>query len=271
MCLDQSPESGAFANWLLDVGAGKHLDESGQLQLLPNMVLPDNHVDHLVDFVYPGISEGDKLDSYFLDRTILSPRNDAVDDLNHKILSKFPGESTTLHSKDKVIGEDLNYPIEYLNSINIPGLPLAHLPLKPGCPLMLLRNIDPLQGLCNGTRMVLIAIKQRVLQCRILGGSFSGNTVFIPRITIDPSSEESPIAMSRHQFPVRLAFAMTINKAQGQSVKIVGLDLQTPTFSHGQLYVALSRCTSRERIKVLLPGGTKTTNVVYPEVLHGIV
>jgi ATP-dependent exoDNAse (exonuclease V) alpha subunit len=64
---------------------------------------------------------------------------------------------------------------------------------------------------------------------------------------------------------------MTINKAQGQSVRIVGLDLQTPAFSHGQLYVALSHCTSRDRIKVLLPEGSKTTNIVYPEVLHNTI
>ena len=271
MRLDRTPESDAFAAWLLDVGAGKNLDPAGKVQLLPNMVLQDNHVDHLVDFVYPGISEGVKPDGYFWDRTILSPRNDAVDDLNYKILTKFPGDLTVLHSKDKVVGDDSQYPMEYLNSINVPGLPLSKLSLKPGCPLMLLRNIDPLQGLCNGTRMILVAIKQKVLECRILGGQFAGDTVFIPRITIDPSSEEMPIPMSRHQFPVRLAFTMTINKAQGQSVKIVGLNLLTPAFSHGQLYVALSRCTSRDRIKVLLMEGNTTTNIVYPEVLTGIV
>ena len=67
---------------------------------------------------------------------------------------------------------------------------------------------------------------------------------------------------------MQLAFAISINKAQGQSVKYVGLDLQVPVFSHGQLYVALSRATSSDRVKVLLPARTlalHTTNVVYPE------
>ncbi|KAG5530927.1 hypothetical protein RHGRI_025763 [Rhododendron griersonianum] len=75
--------------------------------------------------------------------------------------------------------------------------------------------------------------------------------------------------MTRRQFPVRLAYAMTINKSQGQSVKFVGVDLRTPVFSHGQLYVALSRCTSFDRITVLLPEEEtdSTTNIVYPEVL----
>ena len=66
---------------------------------------------------------------------------------------------------------------------------------------------------------------------------------------------------------------MTINKAQGQSIANVGIDLRTPVFAHGQLYVALSRCTSPDRIKVLFPDGsttTRTLNVVNPEVLAGL-
>ncbi|KAI3984755.1 hypothetical protein MKX01_039372 [Papaver californicum] len=76
--------------------------------------------------------------------------------------------------------------------------------------------------------------------------------------------------MTRRQFPVRLAYAMTINKSQGQSVKYVGIDLRTHVFSHGQLYVALSRCTTPNRITVLLAedtGKLETTNIIYPEVL----
>ncbi|KAI8568768.1 hypothetical protein RHMOL_Rhmol02G0225800 [Rhododendron molle] len=57
--------------------------------------------------------------------------------------------------------------------------------------------------------------------------------------------------MTRRQFSVRLAYAMTINKSQGQSIKFIGVHLCTPIFSNGQLYVALSRCTSFDRITVL--------------------
>jgi hypothetical protein len=112
-------------------------------------------------------------------------------------------------SADSVTTDDgLAYPVEYLNSLNVSGLPLAKLALKPGCPLMLLRNIDPTNGLCNGTHMILLRIKSRVLECRILGGD--GKTVFIPRIGISPSSEDLHIPLMRRQFPVHLAFAMTI-------------------------------------------------------------
>ena len=116
-------------------------------------------------------------------------------------------------------------------------------------------------------------IRPRVLKCCILGGKFAGTSVFIPRITLKPSDQSLPLPFSRHQFPVRLAFAMTVNKSQGQSVKHVGLDLRVPVFSHGQLYVALSRCTSKDHIKVLLPAeaNKRTPNIVYQEILNGIV
>ena len=178
-------------------------------------------------------------------------------------------------SVDKVNSDNSHiYPVEFLNSLNASGLPLACIALKPGCPLMLLRNLDPSNGLCNGTRMVLLEVRTMVLRCRILGGDNAGKVVFIPRMTLEPSAESLPIELSRRQFPVRLAFAMTINKAQGQSIKYVGIDLRTPVFSHGQLYVALSRCTSSDRIKVVFPelsDTTSTTNVVYTEVLSGMI
>jgi hypothetical protein len=101
---------------------------------------------------------------------------------------------------------------------------------------------------------------------------FSGKVVFIPRITLAPTAEDLPIPLRRRQFPVRLAFAMTVNKSQGQSLKNVGLDLRSPVFSHGQLYVGLSRCTSGNRLKVLLKEEDqgKTTNIVYKEILGGL-
>jgi hypothetical protein len=89
-------------------------------------------------------------------------------------------------------------------------------------------------------------------------------------MTLTPSDSPLPFTLKQRQFPVRLAFSMTINKSQGQSVKNVGLDLRTPVFTHGQLYVALSRVTSSQRIKAIFQeetDGTDTMNVVYPEVL----
>ena len=112
------------------------------------------------------------------------------------------------------------------------------------------------------------------MKCRIISGDakFAGNVVFIPRITVAPVAEDLPLPLRRRQFPVRLAFAMAVNKSQGQPLKHVGLDLRSPIFSHGQLYVGLSRCTSGNRLKVLLKEADKgkTPNIVYKEVLTGL-
>lgn len=191
-------------------------------------------------------------------------------------LGKFQGDIQEYLSADTVHKEpgadDLNahYPSEVLASLNGSGLPLSKLQIKVGAPVMLLRNLDPRHGLCNGTRAVIVKTTQRVIQVRVLTGDHQGELALIPRITLESSPEDFPFVLKRRQFPLRLAFAMTINKSQGQSLSTVGLDFRSPVFTHGQLYVALSRCTSSSRIKAIFPPNsshTKTVNVVYPEVL----
>ena len=177
------------------------------------------------------------------------------------------------YTSHKVLSDNATlFPTEFLNFINASGLPLACLTLKPGCPLMLLHNIDPTNSLCNGTHMILLEIRPMVLRCCILGGDYTGNEVFIPRITID-APDDLPVNLYCCQFPICLTFVMTINKSQGQSIINVNIDLCSPVFSHGQLYVALSRCTAADRIKVISPQDSDTThtsNVIFTEVLAGL-
>jgi hypothetical protein len=234
----------------------------------------------LIDHIYPGIQQGEKDDQYFLDRSILACTNDIVKNINSQLLDMFPGEKHQLLSANSVKFDDpaMNnhqpYSMEFLNSLVSGSLPLAHLHLKVGCPIMLLRNLDPSKGLCNGTRLRVSHIKKWVLKCTIISADpkFAGHVVYIPRITLAPTAEDLPIPLRRRQFPVRLTFAMTINKSQGQSLKHVGLDLRSSVFSHGQLYVGFSRCTSGNRLKVLLKEADagKTPNIVYKEILTGL-
>ena len=126
----------------------------------------------------------------------------------------------------------VGYPPEYLNTLNAPGIPLLRLRLKLGCPLMILRNLNPTNGLCNGTRAILTDCKRHVLQVQLLGGDHHGKRVLIPRIKFKFPEDVIGFHLERKQFPVRLAFAMTINKSQGQTVKHVGLDLRNPVFTH---------------------------------------
>jgi len=136
--------------------------------------------------------------------------------------------------------------------------------------------LDPGEGLCNGTRMVVLNMRRKMLQCRIISKDrrFRDKVMLIPRIRLSPNAETLPVPLKRLQFPVRLAFAMTINKSQEQSVEYVGINLQTSVFFHEQLYVAFSRYTLPLNILVLLPEQSqesrRTLNVVYKEVFNSI-
>lgn len=124
---------------------------------------------------------------------------------------------------------------ENLQQLETPGLPSSKLNLKLGPPVMLLRNIDQLGGLKNGSRLILTRIERYNLEGQLLGGNHDGELKIIPRIPLTSVEGELPFILTRRQFPVRLCFAMTIKKSQGQSLNTVGLDLRLPVFCHGQL------------------------------------
>ena len=155
-------------------------------------------------------------------------------------------------------------------------MPPHCLKLKRGCVVMLLRNLDLKAGLCNGTRLVVHEMRRNVVAAEILTGIAVGNRVLIPRIVLTPSDTGLPFQLRRRQFPLRLSYAMTINKAQGQTFDKVGILLRRPYFSHGQLYVAFSRARSFDDIKIkviqserqgCVRNKTFTKNVVFPQVL----
>ena len=135
---------------------------------------------------------------------------------------------------------------------------------------MVLRNLNPEGGVCNGSRGIITHYRNRVLEIWLITGQHAGEMVFIPRIGITPAETQVLFEFCRCQFPIRLCFAMTINKSQGQSVAHVGLDLRNSVFAHGQFYVAISGVTSVHRLKAIwdsrLPTAT-TKNIVYPEVI----
>ena len=119
-------------------------------------------------------------------------------------------------------------------------MPPHVLRLKSGVIIMLIRYLNARKGLCNGTRLKVIELNRNTIKAEILSEVNRGDIVLIPRITLQPNDTLLPFILKRTQFPVIPAFALTINKAQGQSFQHVGIQLSNPIFSHGQLYVALS-------------------------------
>ena len=222
--------------------------------------------------IFPNLEENISRPGWLEGRTILAPTNKEVDAINGVMQEWLPEDGIKLHSADSVENPEDNFRFntEYLNTLRPNGFPQHQLCLKSGMPLMLLRNINPRQGLCNGTRLIFDrCIDNKLLQCRIVE---TGRVVLIPRITFIPKLKEYPFEWQRRQFPVRTAFAMTINKSQGQTLKFAGIWLRTQVFTHGQLYVACSRVSSPNNLRFALmcePDKQQCSadNIVYQEVL----
>ena len=101
----------------------------------------------------------------------------------------FAGYDKVVHETQEQQGHysedlDASYAPEYLQTLTPNGFPKSKPALKVGCPVMLLCNLNPSQGLCNVTRLLITHTSTHVLEGRILGGDHDGNPVLIPRITL---------------------------------------------------------------------------------------
>jgi ATP-dependent DNA helicase PIF1 len=201
---------------------------------------------------------------------ILATLNAKVEEINEEILDMLDGEERTFYSLDSTDPEhETTIMPETLNALRSAGLPPYEMRLKSNAVVMLLRNLNVAKGLCNGTRLQVLDIGDRLLKAMILTGEKAGETVLLPRITVT-DDQSFPFPVHRHQFLVKLAFAMTINKGQGQTFKRLGIDLTIPVFDHGQLYTALSRAPCWETITVRLPDDAEDTlvlNIVFEDIL----
>ena len=229
----------------------------------------------------PNLMLGAHLDfDTFKSRAILSFRNDMVTEFNNSLIPQLQGEihvfnamNSVEHASNESAPGMESIPVEFLQSIEIASLPPSKLCLKIGAPIILLRNLNPKQGLCNGTRLTITRLGRSCVGGLISAprSQFHGQFRLLPRIKLTTLEGDLPFILTRKQFPVRLCFAMTVNKSQGQSLDVVGIDLRTPAaFTHGQFYVAMSRVTSLSGLLVLFSEDNDkevTENVVYPEVL----
>ncbi|XP_074352012.1 uncharacterized protein LOC141691172 [Apium graveolens] len=203
-----------------------------------------NTVDNMICSTYPNFAHKGHNTQYLSERAILTPTNQTVGHLNSLIVDKLPRESVSYFNVDSAeefggTDEDLNeaFPIEYLNSLNVAGMPSHDLKLKVGVVVML--------------------------------------SHFIARMELSPSDTMMPFKLVRKQMPLQICYTMTINKSQGQSLKTVKLYLPKSVFSHGQYYVVISRVTSPTGLTIFVDdeSGAATNiiqNVVYKEVFYGL-
>ncbi|EOA12441.1 hypothetical protein CARUB_v10028419mg, partial [Capsella rubella] len=233
---EQSVALAEFSKWLLDIGDGKiNEPNDGEVEIeIPEDLLItafEDPIHAIVREIYGNSFVKEKDPKFFKRRDILSPRNEDVDKINQYMLSQLP------------------------------GLPKHELTLKKGAPIMLRRNIDHKGGLCNGTRLIVTQMANHVIEARIVTGNGVNEKVLIPRMFVSPPDAKFPFRMRRRQFPVALAYAITINKSQ--------------VFTHGQLYVALSRVTTRKGLKILITNEdgacqNNTLNVVFKGIFDNI-
>ncbi|XP_016195169.1 uncharacterized protein LOC107636158 [Arachis ipaensis] len=287
--LEQSTaqELRSFSDWILHIGeglCGTLVNDKLLVDIPSDLIIPvlENPVEDIVNTIYPNLVQNFRDPSLFQDRAILAPTVENVEEINNYIVDLFPSEEKNYLSAYSIYGSDaysdveVNWiNVEFLNQIRCSGLPNHSLKLKIGVPIILLRNVDPAGGLCNGTRLVVRDLGTNVIGADIVSGSNVGDKVFITRTNLIPSDTVIPFKFQCHQFPVSLSFAMTINKSQGQTLSTVGLFLRRPVFCHGQLYVAIFRIRNRNILKILLcdeglVDPTRTENVVFKEVFDKI-
>jgi ATP-dependent DNA helicase PIF1 len=203
-----------FADFLLRIGSGTEptVTPLDLIRIPDELYLPTTSANDLSDWVFGDLSTAQQEDINRLDwlstKAILTPLNKDVKKINNKLLDRFPGVVREFLSSDTVNEEEDNiaFPVEYINSIESGGFPDHSLKLKIGCPLILLRNLDPEKGLCNGTRLICRSIRRNIIEVTIATGAFANTHHLIPRINFLPTDTQSPVAFKRRQFLFDLDF-----------------------------------------------------------------
>ncbi|XP_023209563.1 uncharacterized protein LOC111612564 [Centruroides sculpturatus] len=242
-----------FLKQLLKIGDGTVDNENDYITVSQNIGKIVSTVNDLISEIYPDIS--DLLNKPYLwlcERAIISPRNIMAEEINNIILEKVNGNNRDYLLIDTVLSTDdaVHYPQEFLNVLSPSGFSPHKLKLKIGSPIMLLCNVH-FPNPCNGIKLQITVMCDNIIEAIIFTGPATGEIgAFISRIPMVPT--DLPFKFKCLQFPIKVSFAITINKLQGQTFQCVGVDLCMESFSHGQLYVELSRTGNHNNQIILI-------------------
>ncbi|GBL88582.1 hypothetical protein AVEN_195594-1 [Araneus ventricosus] len=210
------PSAQQFTDSLLKLGNGAIIPDNQDgcisMQSIGRIVKTQQE---MKEAAFPNVAQHFNNYSWLYQRAILAPRNEDVNVMHKQILQEFSGSFQVYKSIDNTCGinEAANFPTEFLtNKLEPPGIPSHTLELKIGAQIILLMNLH-LPSRCSGTRLCIKKLMSNIIEATIIAGKATGENVFIPRIPNIPSN--SPFQFKRLHFPVRLSFAMSINKARG--------------------------------------------------------
>jgi hypothetical protein len=222
-----------FASFLEDVGNGRiaYVD-----------VPEDSRVSTIAEVIEAVYGPQCRDDS---ERQILALTLETCAAVNNMCFDILPGAQTDTPAADAYVDcqNPDDFPHDYVESLDMKGAPPWMLRFKVGAKYMCIRNLDIQRGIVNGTMMRLVWIGRYIAQFLILSGKSAGSCEIFSKcmFTITPEASGLPFTVLRRQYPVIPAYCLSVHKAQGQTLQKVGLIFESDPFTHGQLYVALSR------------------------------
>ncbi|KAL0366919.1 UNVERIFIED_CONTAM: hypothetical protein Sradi_3582000 [Sesamum radiatum] len=175
----RSYQNEEFSQFLLRLGDVVQQSYNGDFVQLPqSMIIPwkyEHPIHQLIDSIFSNMIDHVNDANYMVGRAIITPKNIDVDKINEVLIGLFPGQEKVYTSWDSVDDDQHNlYKAEFLNSLRPSGLPSHLLILKRGSHIMLLRNVAPELGLCNGTRLICRNLCTNFIDAEIMTGPFRG-------------------------------------------------------------------------------------------------
>ncbi|KAH3731467.1 ATP-dependent DNA helicase pif1 [Pelomyxa schiedti] len=225
-----------------------------------------------VAFAFPDLGNM----SAVVQRRILCLNNEACTEINSMCLHHIPGSASvendivSLYSSDAISGQGQDWVLNAVGEQNSPGhmewlhllsdysAPPHELQLRVGALVMLMKNLSIQDGLTNNSVAIVCHISTRIIAIEpvdIVTGQLCGRLFQISRVVfqfvVTKAQAGRGIDVERKQFPLRLAYAVTIHKAQGLTLLQGVIDLRHLPFTHGQLYVAMSCFPTAESVCLL--------------------